>query len=112
MPEEGRDLILAGALLSITLNPFVFATVAPVERWLERHPRLLAAITRRQPVRTAAPDVLASLRDHAIVVGYGRVGSLIGRALGEQGIPFVVIERNTRVFDRHLAPGGHSRRRG
>jgi len=106
MPEEGRDLILAGALMSITLNPFVFATIAPVERWLDRHPRLHRAITRRQPVRTAEAREIATMQDHVVVVGYGRVGSLIGRALTEQRIPFVVIERNSRVFDRHLFPAG------
>jgi CPA2 family monovalent cation:H+ antiporter-2 len=106
MPETGRDLVLAGALLSITLNPFVFATVAPVERWLESHPRLLAAITRRRIVEAAAVDRLASLNDHAIVVGYGRVGSVIGQSLAARGIPCVIIERNARVFERVLEPAG------
>jgi CPA2 family monovalent cation:H+ antiporter-2 len=92
--------------LSITLNPFVFATVAPVDRWLERRPRLRAALTRRQVARPSAPDTIGSMSDHAIIVGYGRVGSVIGAALGAQGIPYVVIERNTRVFDRHLVPAG------
>src|SRR6185436_13986093 len=36
LPAEGRDLLLAGALLSITLNPLAFATVDPLVRWLER----------------------------------------------------------------------------
>ncbi|MET0293251.1 MAG: YbaL family putative K(+) efflux transporter [Steroidobacteraceae bacterium] len=106
MPEEGRDLILAGALLSITLNPFVFATIAPVERWLERSPRLLRAITRNKEVHVSGPDVLAELSNHAIIVGYGRVGSVIGKALAEQNIPFAVIERNGRVYQRHLSVAG------
>jgi CPA2 family monovalent cation:H+ antiporter-2 len=44
MPESGRDLILAGALLSITLNPLMFALVDPATGWLSRRPRLLAAL--------------------------------------------------------------------
>jgi CPA2 family monovalent cation:H+ antiporter-2 len=106
MPEQGRDLILAGALLSITLNPFVFATIAPVARWLEARPRLLRAITRRHVVASSEAPTLSRLRDHAIVVGYGRVGSVIGAALAGQGIPFAVVERNPRVYERHLAAAG------
>jgi CPA2 family monovalent cation:H+ antiporter-2 len=106
MPEQGRDLILAGALLSITLNPFVFATIAPVARWIEARPRVLRALTRRQVVEVCEPYALTQLRDHAIIVGYGRVGSVIGTALKQQGIPFAVIERSQRVYERHLAAAG------
>ena len=38
LPPEGRDLVLAGALISITLNPFVFATITPVTRWVRARP--------------------------------------------------------------------------
>jgi monovalent cation:H+ antiporter-2, CPA2 family len=34
LPPEGRDLILAGALLSITLNPLMFAAVEAALGWL------------------------------------------------------------------------------
>jgi CPA2 family monovalent cation:H+ antiporter-2 len=102
MPQEGRDLILAGALLSIALNPFVFATVRPVNAWLQARPRLLALLER---TTVARPGVLVSakgvtaLRDHAIIVGYGRVGSEIGETLEEQGIPFVIIERDRALVE-------------
>jgi CPA2 family monovalent cation:H+ antiporter-2 len=107
LPHDGRNLVLAGALLSIALNPFVFATVVPVNNWLGRHPRLLGAITRRR-MQAAAPVLAAldELREHAIVVGYGRVGSLIGTALQKEGLPYAVIERNPRVFDTHLRSAG------
>jgi monovalent cation:H+ antiporter-2, CPA2 family len=106
MPEEGRDLVLAGALLSITLNPFVFATIGPVEGWFDKRPGLLALITRRNAVKVTDNTGLEALRDHAIIVGYGRVGSVIGQAFTAQGIPFVVIERNSRVHERFLAAAG------
>jgi monovalent cation:H+ antiporter-2, CPA2 family len=108
LPGEGRDLILAGALLSIALNPFVFATVAPVNTWLQARPRLLALLER---VTVARPGVLASaeagtaVREHAIIVGYGRVGSEIGEALDEQGIPFVIIERDRALVESLYAHG-------
>ena len=46
LPPEGRDLILAGALISITLNPFVFATITPVTRWVRARPALYALVER------------------------------------------------------------------
>jgi monovalent cation:H+ antiporter-2, CPA2 family len=95
MPSEGRDLILAGALLSIALNPLAFAAVAPLTRFFESRPRLLALLERRGAERHRVPvSSAAGLRDHAVLVGYGRVGGAIGPVLREQGLPFVVIERD------------------
>jgi monovalent cation:H+ antiporter-2, CPA2 family len=100
MPPEGRDLILAGALLSITLNPFAFATIDPIERWVRARPRLAKTLERDKPAtdaEVAAPA--ADLRNHAVIVGYGRVGSVVGSALAAQGLAFVVIESNRRLVD-------------
>ena len=98
LPSEGRDLILAGAMLSITLNPLVFATVDPVTAWLRARPRWIAWLER-------SGDRLATLsekdggngwKDHAIIIGYGRVGEIIGDGLKAQGFPFVVVDENRR----------------
>ncbi|MFH0297287.1 YbaL family putative K(+) efflux transporter [Bradyrhizobium sp. 31Argb] len=88
LPKEGRDLILAGAILSIMLNPLIFAGVD----WLI--PRL---DPRRASPKTAAPAArepipVTSLTGHAILVGYGRVGNIVGSAMKEAGQPFLVIE--------------------
>jgi monovalent cation:H+ antiporter-2, CPA2 family len=103
LPPEGRDLILAGALLSITLNPFAFATIEPIARWVNERPRLLSLLTRESIKRaTLPPDSnVSNLRNHAVIVGYGRVGSVVGHGLQAQGLEFVVIEMNRRVVD-HL----------
>jgi monovalent cation:H+ antiporter-2, CPA2 family len=96
LPPAGRDLILAGALLSITFNPFAFGMIAPMTRWLDRHPRVAALLERRNKRRApaAAGALAADLRSHAVLVGYGRVGSVVGHALEAQGLKFAVIERN------------------
>jgi monovalent cation:H+ antiporter-2, CPA2 family len=95
LPSDGRDLILAGALLSIALNPLAFAGVAPISRFLEARPRLLALLERRgAELHRIAVASAVNLRDHAILVGYGRVGGTIGEVLGAQALPFVVIERD------------------
>ncbi len=95
LPPDGRDLVLAGAILSIALNPITFAGIAPLARWIEARPRLLKLLERPGADRHRIPVSSArKLRDHAIVVGYGRVGGAIGQVLKSQNLPFAVIERD------------------
>lgn len=87
LPSEGRDLIMAGAILSIMLNPLMFAAAT----WLA--PRLDPR--RDSPQATAAvpePIRTTDLTDHTIVIGYGRVGMLVGDALKQRQLPFLVAE--------------------
>ncbi|HSS57303.1 MAG TPA: YbaL family putative K(+) efflux transporter [Solirubrobacteraceae bacterium] len=96
LPPEGQSLIVAGALLSITLNALVFKLIAPVENWVQARPRL-ARLLERSPGR--APAIPADfdagrLRDHAIHVGHGRVGRRVAEALAARGIPYLVIEQD------------------
>jgi CPA2 family monovalent cation:H+ antiporter-2 len=95
LPPDGRDLILAGALLSIALNPLSFACVTPLARYFEARPSWLRVLERAgaEQHRQTVSDALA-LRNHAIVVGYGRVGGAIGAALRAENLPFSVIERD------------------
>ncbi|MFO1075138.1 MAG: YbaL family putative K(+) efflux transporter [Geminicoccaceae bacterium] len=100
LPAEGRDLVLAGALLSITLNPLMFAAVGPAGAWLARR-NLFARKDAIDADELVQPEV-ASLREHAVIVGFGRVGSAIGEALDAFELPFIVIERDRRrVEDLH-----------
>jgi CPA2 family monovalent cation:H+ antiporter-2 len=98
LPAAGRDLILAGAILSITLNPLVFAAIEPVLAWLRTRPELVARLERPgdRLSTIAETDSTGGLENHAIIVGYGRVGSMIGEVLREQHLPFVVIEEDRR----------------
>jgi monovalent cation:H+ antiporter-2, CPA2 family len=101
MPAEAQSLLVAGALLSIALNPLVFAGIRPVDRWLRAHPRWLDALERPGADANVAltPAVQDTLRDHAVLVGHGRVGSTVGEALARCGIPYVVIERDRRTVE-------------
>lgn len=59
LPPEGQTYILAGALLSIALNPLVFRALGPLERWMGTHPRLVAALDRsgrEKPATTAEAE--------------------------------------------------------
>ena len=106
LPEAGRDLILAGAIISIIVNPLLFVAL---DRMMQRAPAL-----REQdsvPVGPPRPPVEAavlkrtSLTGHVVLLGYGRVGSLVGRSLLEAGRPFIVIEERDSLADRIRADG-------
>ena len=101
LPEEGASLILAGALLSITANPFIFTTVGPLERWLRRHPRVAQLLERPAGTLSELPPGVdePALRDHAVLVGHGRVGAPVAEALQRQGIPYLVVEQNREVAE-------------
>jgi CPA2 family monovalent cation:H+ antiporter-2 len=92
LPAEGRDLILGGAIITILLNPLLFAVL---DLYVARRERALAAaaadlkeeeVPMRQPIRPT------SLKDHVVLVGHGRVGSFISPALNERKVPLFVIE--------------------
>ncbi len=88
MPQAAQSFILAGAILSILLNPLMFALIDMV----------LRRVTPPAPADVPAtpeptPDLhTTALQDHVILAGYGRVGTLVGQELRERGVPLVVIE--------------------
>jgi len=96
LPAEGLSLVLAGALISIALNPFVFAAVAPVRAWVLRRSELARRFERREDPYAELPMTTERkyLEGQVVLVGYGRVGRRIAEALSERGIPFVVAEQN------------------
>jgi len=91
------SLILAGAIVSITLNPWMFGLVDPLERRLKRHPRLWARLNRHGPA-IASPDEPSS--GHVVIVGCGRVGRHIAEVLGRIGIPRLVVEADAARAQR------------
>jgi K+:H+ antiporter len=91
LPSEGRDLVLASAILSILLNPLWFVVV----EWLQ--PR------RSQTERGAQPTI--SVKDHVILVGHGRVGKIVSGALRDANQPIVVIENDAETVGRLRAEG-------
>ncbi|MDB5369434.1 MAG: sodium:proton antiporter [Roseomonas sp.] len=108
LPEEGRDLILAGAIISILLNPFIFIMIDKV---LARAEAAKAAAgpapepvsqTPREREGGLAPTALYA---HDVVVGYGRVGSLVARGLHGGGRPVLVIEERMEGVEAARADG-------
>lgn len=91
LPTEGRDLILAAAILSILVNPLWFKAVD----WIR---------LRSYPVdRSAQTPVPTS--NHVVLIGHGRVGKIVHRALRDADRPVVVIEYNAKIVDELRAEG-------
>lgn len=103
LAPEVRDLILAGAILSIMLNPFYFAVLdrlAPAQR-----SRAVAAPVVQSGPAAGPPRPASALEGHTILVGYGRVGSVVGEALKDEGGPFLVIEDADKTVARLRGQG-------
>ncbi len=89
LSQDQYALILAGALVSITLNPLMFRLIGPVENLLQRFPALWRRLNHHGP---APAPLNAGLRGHVVVVGWGRVGHHIVDVLGYVKVPRLVVE--------------------
>jgi CPA2 family monovalent cation:H+ antiporter-2 len=103
LPAEGRDLIIAGAIISILLNPILFAALdayfarrerAAAEAADAAAPRHEIASEEEEATPTREPIRPTSLTDHVVLVGHGRVGKFISKTLRERGTPLYIIEDN------------------
>jgi CPA2 family monovalent cation:H+ antiporter-2 len=104
LSEDGNNLILGAALISISLNPLLFWSIDPVERWAARTPsvaRFLPGSRRPRGIEAPAPH----LREHAVIAGYGNVGHIVGQALKRIGVPFIVVEQSQRRIDEVAQEG-------
>jgi len=89
--EEQYALLLAGALLSITLNPFLFRALPWIEAHLRKVPAFWSLLDRHGSVQAPMEE---SLRDHVVVIGCGRVGQSLVNVLGHLSIPRLVVEQD------------------
>jgi CPA2 family monovalent cation:H+ antiporter-2 len=97
LTPEARDLILAGAILSIMANPLYFVAM----EWLKPVGWAETAPAAAQELRPTAPELAAAaMKGHTILVGYGRVGSAVGEVLKRKGAPFLVIEDAEQIAAR------------
>ncbi len=115
LPTDARDIVLAGAILSILINPFLFA-------WLERTPsqrkeslnppRGEAGMDDAQTSDPIPPaDLPSQWENHVILVGGGRIGGLIAQRLQQSQVPLVIVELDTQPIAR-LRSQGHAVVRG
>jgi monovalent cation:H+ antiporter-2, CPA2 family len=110
LSEEGQSLILASAIISIALNPAVFAAIAPARRWVQKRSALARSLERLVDPLAALPDSVdaSELTGHVTIVGYGRVGRRIAATLQENNIPFTIAEQNRDLVEKLREEGVHA----
>lgn len=107
MSAEGMSLVLAGALISIALNPLMFSVIEPLRRRvLGKSPAARQLEQRDDPYAELPTGTERKyLERQVVLVGYGRVGQRIAEALLRRDIPFVVAEQNRELVERLRAQG-------
>nr|WP_019367475.1 YbaL family putative K(+) efflux transporter [Pseudomonas luteola] len=102
LPQEGMSLVLAGALVSIALNPVLFKVIEPVRRWILARSDFARQLESRQDPYAELPmdTDRKYLERQVVLVGYGRVGRRIAAVLESKGIPYVVAEQNREIVDQ------------
>jgi len=102
LSPEGQSLVVAAALISITLNPLLFAAIEPVQNWIRARSSLArAAEVSDDPLAELPASVEPErLAGHVVLVGHGRVGRRVGGGLLANRIPFVVAEQNREEVER------------
>lgn len=101
LPAEGMSLILAGALISIAINPLLFSAIMPFRKWLVGLSSVARELEQRVDPFAELPMSTERkyLEGQVVLVGYGRVGSRIANELKEHNIPFVVAEQNRAIVE-------------
>jgi len=105
VPPEATSLVVAGAIVSIALNPLLFAGVEPLRRWvLKRSAWARKLEARDDPLAELPADTPESaLAGQIVLVGHGSVGTALHELLGSQ--PLVVIDRDREIVEKLRAAG-------
>ncbi|WP_111884066.1 cation:proton antiporter [Acinetobacter sp. CFCC 11171] len=98
---EGQNLILAGALISITLNSFIFSAIEPMQRLIRERSNLARLLERSSDPLAMLPDEVSQdyLRDQVVLIGHGEVGRRITRELMNENIKVVIAEENREIVE-------------
>jgi CPA2 family monovalent cation:H+ antiporter-2 len=101
LPDLGQNLILAGAIISIAVNPLMFKAINPLQEWLRSKSELARKLERSADPLAELPMTVTHerLTGQVVLVGYGRVGKRIAEELGRQGVHFVVAEQNRDMVE-------------
>ncbi len=115
MSEEGHHVLVAVAIISITLNPLLFRSIDGIEAWLKGRRRLWRLLNGRADARMRAINAEAQAaiaaageaKPMAIIVGYGPVGRVVDALLRDAGLHTVIIEMNMDTV-QSLSRGGRT----
>jgi len=102
LPKEGQSLILATAIICISLNPLMFTVTEPLQAWARSRSALARKLERPDDPLAELPMSTDDkyLAKQVVLVGYGRVGRRIAATLAENEIPFIVVDQNRELVER------------
>lgn len=102
LPLEGQNYILAGALISIAINPLVFNFVNPIRSFLLKFKIFAENLDKPKVHASATPikDGVHNLKPQVVLIGYGRVGKHIAKSLSEKNISFSVLEQTREKVEK------------
>lgn len=100
LPPEASNVLVAGAIISITLNPLLYRLVDPVEAWIRQQSWLNRWVVSRAPAEAAAPVSVVGSRHRAVIVGYGPVGQTVARLMRANEIEPMIVELNLETVQR------------
>lgn len=101
LAQDQYSLILAGALLSIAINPLMYKTIGPAERFLRKHPKFWRQLDKHGEVA----DLDDEIEGHVVVIGYGRVGQHIVNVLTKLEVPLMVLDSDVERVEELTARG-------
>ncbi|HEY0824068.1 MAG TPA: YbaL family putative K(+) efflux transporter [Ramlibacter sp.] len=107
LPPQAQSLVVAGALISIALNPLVFRGIEPLQRMLLARSQVARDLAARDdPLAELPMSTDPKYLDRQVVlVGYGRVGRKVAEALLAGHVPFVVADQNRALVEELRARG-------
>ncbi len=109
LPAEGQNLILAGAMISIALNPLTFILYRKLFDYVGRKPRLSRMFNvRDNDLAHLRPEEKHVLRDLVVVVGFGRVGRYISENVQKAHIDLVIVDQNRERVEALRENGYHA----
>jgi CPA2 family monovalent cation:H+ antiporter-2 len=111
LPQDGQHILVGAAMISITLNPMLFGAIDRIERAVERTPWLWNLLNARAAKKqkainqVAQPQIAASDKPIAVIVGYGPVGRVVDALLRDAGFHTVIVEMNMKSVEALNASG-------
>lgn len=104
---EAQNLIIAGALFSISLNSVLFSAIEPAQKWIREHSHLARLLERSGDPLAMLPDEVSQdyLRDQVVLIGHGEVGRRITKSLMQNNIKVVIAEENREIVENLRAKG-------
>ncbi len=94
LPAGAANILVAAAIITITINPMIYRTAAPLEKWLRRLAFLRRFFDSGGDDSQAANAAADKSARSAVVIGYGPVGRTVARLLASNGFSPMVVDLN------------------